>query len=207
MFDDKKILFIGPHIDDIEFGCGGVISSISKKANIIYLTFSFSENSLLEGFKKEHIQKEMLDSCKFLGISNIINKNYKTRYFSESRQEILEDLNSIKNSLNPDIVFCPSSFDTHQDHSVIYNESFRCFKRTTIFGYEAPMNNRSFSPNFYKKLSKEDAQSKINAISFYESQLVKREGLLEFVRALSVVRGSQIGVGHAEAFEVIRMVL
>ena len=207
MFEGKKILFIGPHADDIEFGCGGIISSISKKASIIYLTFSFSENSLLKGFKKEHIEKEMLDSCRFLGISHVINKDYKTRYFSENRQEILEDLTSIKNSLNPDIVFCPSSFDTHQDHEVVYNESFRCFKRTTMFGYEAPNNNRSFSPSFYKKLSEKDTEAKISAINFYKSQLAKREGLLESVRALSIVRGSQVGVNYAEAFEVIRMVL
>jgi LmbE family N-acetylglucosaminyl deacetylase len=207
LFENKRILFIGPHVDDIEFGCGGTISKINNKSEIFYLSFSFAEKSLLSGYVKKDIEAEVRAACKVLNVENVISKNYETREFPKSRQEILEDLIEIKKQIKPDIVFIPSSFDTHQDHATVHNEGFRAFKDITIFGYEASLNNRVFSPQLYCKLSKNDMDAKISALSCYRSQIEKKPVLIGLTRSLSVVRGAQVGCAYAEAFEVIRLVV
>lgn len=206
-FKNKKILFVGPHVDDIEFGCGGIISRIKNKAEMFYLSFSFAEKSLLDGYTKKDVEKELKTSCQLLGIENVMSKNYETREFPRNRQEILEDLVRVRGQIKPDIVFIPSSFDTHQDHATVHNEGFRAFKDVTIFGFEASLNNRVFSPHLYIKLSKKNIDEKISAINCYRSQIEKRPELIDFIRSLSVVRGAQVGHSNAEAFEVIRLII
>ena len=206
-FKGKKILFIGPHVDDIEFGCGGIISKIKDISEIFYISFSFAEKSLLSGYRKKDVEEEMRQACKVFGVKNIINKDYEVREFPRNRQEILEDLIETRKSVDPDIVFIPSSFDTHQDHVTIHDEGFRAFKSKTIFGYEAPLNNRVFSPQFYCKLSESDLEAKISALNCYRSQIEKKPALIELTRSLSVVRGAQVGCTYAEAFETIRIVI
>ena len=206
MFKGRKILFVGPHVDDIEFGCGGIIGTAVGVGEVYFLTLSFSEKSLLKGFTRQDIEGEMLNSAKTLGVKNIANKEYPTRDFPAHRQAILEDLILAKKAICPDIIFAPSTFDTHQDHKVVHEECFRCFKDRTIFGYEAPFNNRSFTPHLYHKLDENSIQAKLSAISCYKSQLAKKEGIIDAVKALSILRGAQIGAKYAEAFEAIRII-
>ena len=209
LFENKRIVVLAPHVDDAEYGCGGTIHKIYKNSELFYIIFSFAEKSLSNGFTRKMLEAEMLEASKVLGVQseNIISKNYEVREFPRDRQKILEDLIKIKKDLNPDIVFMPSSFDTHQDHKVIHEEGFRAFKDTTIFGYESILNNRAFTPHFYSILNKRNVDKKISAIKCFKSQIVKRENSIDFINSLSKVRGAQVRAAYAEAFEVIRLIL
>lgn len=208
-FNNKKIIVLAPHIDDAEYGCGGTISKLCKNSDLFCITFSFAEKSLTGGFVKEDLKLEMFQASDVLGLKreNIINKDYEVREFPRDRQRILEDLINIRKDINPDIIFMPSTFDTHQDHKVICEEGFRAFKNMTIFGYESILNNREFKSDLYITLDKDDVDKKINAIKCYKSQIIKRKNATSFVESLAKTRGYQIGHDYAEAFEVIRLIL
>ena len=132
---------------------------------------------------------------------------YQVRTFPEHRQEILEDLIHFKQQIKPDLVLVPSSNDIHQDHSVVYWEALRAFKKeSSIWGYEHPWNNLTFSTDIFVKLAVEQVEKKISALRQYNSQCDKGYMDETNIRALICTRGSQLDIANAEAFEIVRLV-
>jgi LmbE family N-acetylglucosaminyl deacetylase len=206
----RKVLVLAPHTDDGEFGCGGSIARfIDEGKDVYYVAFSSAEDSVPETMEKDILRKEVRKATKALGIppSNLILFNYPVRMFPTHRQQILEDMVRLGNELNPDIVLLPSTNDTHQDHQTISQEGFRAFKRLSIIGYEMPYNNLNFSTNLFTVLKENHVIKKIEALKFYKSQSDRAYATEDFIRSLAKVRGTQIGVKYAEAFEVIRWVI
>jgi|2_EtaG_2_1085320.scaffolds.fasta_scaffold32884_2 LmbE family N-acetylglucosaminyl deacetylase len=160
--NNKTILILCPHADDETLGCGGLIHKLSTTNNITIICFSYCDS--------EQLKEEFTTAC------HTIDKNlsldildFKVRYFD--RQVILDKLIDIKNSLNPDIVMCPCSFDIHQDHIIIYNETLRAFKDRCILGYSLPWNivgKRDFRLTVH--LSEENIKAKNMAMDKYKTQ-------------------------------------
>jgi LmbE family N-acetylglucosaminyl deacetylase len=205
-----RVLVLAPHTDDGEFGCGGSISKwIDEKKDVYYIAFSSAEKSVPEGRPKDILKKEIREATKVLGMKkeNLILLNYPVREFPGYRQEILEDMIKLGEKLKPELVLLPSTQDTHQDHQTVSQEGFRAFKKISIIGYEMPYNNLNFSTNLFVTLEEEHIDRKIAALKCYKSQLNRIYANDDFVRGLARVRGTQIGVGYAEVFEVIRWVI
>lgn len=210
MIDKQKILVLAPHTDDGELGCGGTIAKfIEEGEEIYYAAFSICEQSVPNGFPKDILEKEVKEATKVLGIKkeNLFIKKYSVRLFPEYRQEILEDLVKLKFKINPDLVFMPSSFDVHQDHTVIHQEGIRAFKQSSILGYEFMWNNYSFNSTSFIILNDNQLNKKILALKQYESQKNKFYNTEDSLKGLALYRGLQIGAKYAESFEVIRWVM
>jgi len=207
MFD--RILVLAPHTDDGEMGCGGSMSKfVEEGKNVHYVAFSGAEESVPEGMPKGILRTEALRATKELGLcqDQVTIQRFRVRYFSDSRQEILDEMIVLKQEINPDLVFLPSSCDTHQDHIVVTQEGIRCFKQCTMLGYELPWNNLLFQTGCFIKLYKRHLEKKINGISCYHSQKDRSYFKRTFWESLARVRGIQIQESLAEAFEVIRWV-
>lgn len=206
----NNILVLAPHTDDGEFGCGATIAKyIEEGKEVFYVAFSTCEESVPEGFPKNILEIEVKKATKELGIKpeNLIIKNYPVRRFNEHRQDILEDLVALRKQINPDLVFTPSSFDIHQDHSVIFQEARRAFKNTSIFGYEFMWNNFSCNSTAFSVVKKEHIEKKIKSIEQYESQTKRFYAKEEMIKGAANYKGLQISEEYVEAFEVIRWIL
>jgi len=206
----NRILVIGAHTDDIEMMCGGTIAKfINSNSEIYYVTFSFADKSLPKGFPKGTTGSEVAAAISVLNIPllNLNLYNYEVRTLPEHRQEILEDLVKLRKEINPDLVITHNSNDTHQDHKTVSDETFRAFKQTaSIWGYESFKNNRIFHSDLYVKLNLNQIDIKIQAISKYESQIIKHDNR-DAVRGLAKFRGAQINHEYAECFEVMRIII
>lgn len=207
--EDNKILVLAPHTDDGELGMGGTISKlISNNNEIHYAAFSTADKSLPDEFPKDTLAVEVTNATKKLGIpkENLHVFPYEVRRFSYLRQEILDAIILLKKEINPDVVFCPTPKDLHQDHVVVANEAIRAFKKSNIFAYELPWNNLSFSTDMFFVLQEEHLMSKIKALGEYKSQASKKYMKESFIRSWANMRGVQIDVELAECFEVIRII-
>jgi len=205
----KKILVLAPHADDGELGCGGTISRfLEAKKKVFYVAFFSAEKSVPKGLSKDILKKEVKKATKILGLppKNLILLNYDAKEFPRYRQEILDELADLNNRIKPDLVLLPSSYDTHQDHQVVYQEGFRAFKKISILGYELPWNNLTFGNQAFIILKENHVSKKIKALGCYKSQLGKVYMSGDFIKSLAKTRGIQIGVQYAEAFEVIRLI-
>jgi LmbE family N-acetylglucosaminyl deacetylase len=210
MLSRKKILILSPHTDDGELGCGGTISKINNINDIYYVAFSSCQISIPENYSKDSLKKECKKATEILGIKpeNVIFFDYQVRSFPLHRQEILEDMIDLNKRIKPDLVLVPSSNDTHQDHQSIYAEALRAFKKTSsIWGYEHPWNNLTFTTDIFVKLTEKNIQIKIEALKQYHSQDSRPYFKKDYIRSLAYTRGTQIDCLYAETFECIRIMV
>lgn len=206
----ERVLVLAPHTDDGEFGCGGSVARlIEEKSEVFYVAFSAAEKSVPPDFPKDILKKEVKEATAKLGIKeqNLILFEYEVRNFPSFRQKILDDMIKLNNEIKPDVVFLPSTRDTHQDHKTITEEGFRTFKRITMLGYEVPWNNLTFDTNAFIFLEERHVEKKLDSLNCYISQLGRNYATAEFIRSLAITRGTQIGAKFAEVFEAIRWVL
>lgn len=204
----ENVLVLAPHTDDGELGAGGFINKLCESGkNVHYLAFSTAEESVPKGYPKDILIKELYIATKILGIprKNLIIKNYNVRKLNFHRQEILEDLIKIRNSMSFDLILIPSINDIHQDHMTIANEGIRAFKNTNILSYELIWNNLSFDCQCFIELSQKNLSKKIESLESYQSQGFRTYLNPEFIKSLAITRGVQCGYKYAEVFEIVRI--
>ena len=204
---NKRLLILAPHTDDGEFGCGGTIAKkIEEGWEAHYVAFSGCEESLPAGCPRDALVKELECATAKLGIprDRVSVLDFKVRRFPERRQDILEHMVRLKQTLQPELVLLPSAHDTHQDHQQVAQEGFRAFKMTCMLGYEMPWNNLEFRTTAFTVLEPRHVQKKIDAMACYKSQAHRPYANEEFIRSLARTRGSQLGVTYAETFELFR---
>ena len=205
----KTVLVLGPHPDDMEFGClGTVLKLLNKNVDVHLAVFSMCEKSIPEGFPPGTIRKELLEVAHELGLSSgkIHLFDYDVREFPKYRQEILEAMVALGKKVQPDLVFIPSSTDIHQDHQTIHEEGKRAFKYNMILGYEMPWNNFNFHADLFVKLDESEVAKKIELVNYYKSQEQRVYSSNDFLRSLMKIRGTQVKTEYAESFEVIRLI-
>jgi len=210
MKEINRILVLGPHTDDGEFGCGGSIARfVEEGKDVYYATFSCAEESVPPGLPKDILLKEVQAASKVMGIKeeNLLIYRYPVRKFAHYRQEILEDLVKLNRELQPDLVLMPSNYDLHQDHYTVALEGLRAFKFTSILGYEMPWNNITFTTSSFVILEKRHVEIKLASIKCYRSQTARRYANEEFIKGLAKTRGVQVGTEYAEAFDVKRWII
>jgi len=206
----KTALAIAPHRDDYELGAGGTIARLLEEGVAVHsIIFCLARIYPENEYPPENYALEALDAAKTLGldIGNIEIMDLPIHELPAHRQTILQRLVDIRNSLNPDLVICPSLNDWHQDHKTVAQEAIRAFKDRTILGWEEPWNNLQFSPQLVVALEDEHLITKINAITKYESQRGRAYCAHDFLVSWARFRGTQISVRYGESFEVVRWVI
>ena len=203
-FYGKKVCFIGAHPDDIEIGCGALISRIAGKTDIRCVTFSDNQkNPLLKNLVEEHYA-----SMQTLGVprERVDLLDFETRRFQEHRQEILETMISILRADDPDIVFVHTKSDVHQDHIVITQEALRAFRGRTVLGFDVIRSSYGFFPDFLVGVEEEDVQKKLDALACYKTYAEKYYFSPDITRATLIRNGAICERPYAEGFDILRIV-
>ena len=207
----EKVLFLSPHPDDAELGAGGTIARfIEEGREVYYIVFSICRASVPAGLPSDILKEENLRSCEALHVlpDRIIILDYEVRTFPTYRQQILDDMLKLKEKIKPDLVLVPSSSDVHQDHNTIYWESLRAFrKEASIWGYEHPWNNLTFTTDIFIRLKKGHVERKLEALRQYKSQSNRSYFEERYIRSALTCRGVPVGWPYAETFELIRLIL
>jgi len=198
------LLFIGCHPDDVEYGCGGLISKLKYKIPIYVLTLSKNQKNP----KNKNLVKENLESLQILGVKNkeIIFGDFITREFSYQRQEICDFLWDIKKKINPTCIFIPP-YDLHQDHQVGYDESLRVFRNKTIIAYDIPRSEKSPKPIIFVELTKKNLNDKLRALSKYKTYKNKNYFQKEIIVSECRTNGVKVELPLCEVFDPISIVI
>lgn len=203
-FFGKKVCFIGAHPDDIEIGCGALISHIVGQTEILCVTLSDNQkNPLLKNIVHEH-----QESMRVLGVpqDHVVVGQFETRRFPYSRQEILEYLIKLNREFQPDIVFVHSPCDLHQDHRAVTEEALRAFRGTTLLGFDVIRSSHGFFPHFLVEVDDKDVETKIKALSQYHTYDDKYYFDPDLTRATLVRNGALAERKYAEGFDILRII-
>jgi LmbE family N-acetylglucosaminyl deacetylase len=139
---------------------------------------------------------EKASSCK------VKIENFRDGYFPGEICQIKDYFESLKKTINPDLIFTHYRNDRHQDHRVISDLTWNTFRNHFILEYEIPKYDGDLgNPNFYVKLSNSVIQQKSEIImDCFPSQAGSHWFDPETFHALARLRGIEIAVRYAEAF-------
>lgn len=225
----KTLLVLAPHPDDEVLGCGGLIAKIKNLGGKVFvIMFAVGNVKQIGGESRTDTRiKEVEKVMEYMKVDGyeimIMDDDIHLKLDVMPRKDLIDIIESKSkyslNKINPDIIAVPSLACQNQDHEAVFNAAFTaCRPRVkeglnsapAVLIYEQVDNlwtSRSFKPNFYVDISKY-LDAKIHALSLYKSQMREEPNLrsMENVKRLAQLRGSEICVKAAEAFECCRFV-
>lgn len=200
-----NVLALSPHTDDAEIAAGGTLNRFVEEGHPVSLV-AFSTGNGKTGALKSEFDAAM----GALGIEHHGLFDFPTHHFPEHRQEILDRLGKLIESLGPRLLLIPCTADRHQDHGVITAEAIRAarYAPVSILGYATSCSHMlPVGLCCYVKLEQRHLDAKLSAIGAYQTQHGKPYTRGDYIRAMARVYGAPIGTKFAEAFEVIRWVI
>lgn len=206
-----KILAIGAHFDDVEIGCGGAMLKYRKKGHDTHLVVvTDSEYTNHDGRLVRSAPVALYEgtrSAKALGVQSFITMGHKSKEVVCNRM-LIESLNSIMDSIRPDIIFTHWHGDLHEDHYEIARASLVAARHyPTVLMYRSNWyhTNLDFSGRVHLDITSVIDQ-KSDLMRLHETEYARRgEAWVDFMRSRAREAGLRVGVPYAEEYEVFKL--
>jgi LmbE family N-acetylglucosaminyl deacetylase len=199
-----NILAIGPHPDDIEFGCGGTLIKYVQAGHQVFLLV-LTDGSF--GGDPEVRRGEQQEAAKYLGAKELFWCNYRDTELI-GNHELIVKIDDVIHKVKPDMVFLNFWADVHQDHRAAAQAAVSASRyiREVLF-YEVP-STQHFEPDIFVDI-KDVLDKKLQLLSIHASQVnrtkVENLSILESVQSCANFRGFQGRVKYAEGFKAVRL--
>lgn len=198
-----KILAIGAHPDDIEYGCGGSLIKFYQRGDKI-IQYLFTKGDL--GGDAEIRHKEQVQAAKKIN-AEVYFGGYEDSHVPTSR-EAIANLEKVINEIEPDLILVNWPEDTHQDHRAVAEVTISATRyiKNVIF-FEVPT-SKGFEPNVFVDIGSV-LREKIELLETHTSQVFNTRiaslSILESATSCANFRGFQGRVKYAEGFNALRL--
>ena len=201
-----NILAFGAHPDDIEYGCGGMLTKYAQRGHSVYM-FVASDGAL--GGDPAVRRREQEEAARILGVRKVFWGEYQDTEVPLTRETIVR-LESVISQVEPRMIFVNSPDDTHQDHRHLAQSAVSATRYIPNFlFYEVP-STVNFAPNCYTDIAAVLA-TKLAGLEAHRSQVTKTNiedlSILELAQSCANFRGIQARVKYAEGFQSVRLLL
>jgi LmbE family N-acetylglucosaminyl deacetylase len=197
-----RVLAIGAHPDDIEYGAGSTIARhVNAGHEVRFLIMTAGERGGASGTTRK---KEAKASAKVLGADRVSFAGFRDTLVEQGIKTIRKIERAIE--FAPDRVYIPFPRDLHQDHRNTAIASISATRMIPqVLAYESPLGVSSFLPTYYIPI-RDEIERKLKALSCFHSQEQKDYLKRSAIEGLAKFRGFQVRTKYAEAFEIIRFV-
>ena len=201
-----KILAIGAHPDDLEYGCGGTLCKMSKAGHEINLLVMTKGQM---GGNEKLREREQEKAAKILKAKLFWGNFIDTQVPLE--KNTINTIEVIIKKIKPDLIFALYNNDTHQDHRTVSQATITATRyiRNVLF-YEVP-STINFAPASVLVDIGPVLKQKMDLLKSHRSQVfctrVADLSILESVSATALFRGFQNRVKYAEGFVPLRLTL
>ena len=199
-----NILAIGPHPDDIEFGCGGSLLKYAQSGNNVYLMILTDGGY---GGAPEIRKREQEEAVKFIGAKGLFWGGYRDTELGCSR-ELINKIDNVIAEVKPEVVFLNFWADVHQDHRAGAQAAVSATRyiKEVLF-YEVP-STQHFEPDIFVDIQ-DVLDKKLQLLGLHSSQVnrtrIENLTIQESARSCANFRGFQGRVRYAEGFKSVRM--
>lgn len=228
----QRLLVIAPHADDEAYGCAGTIAKVKAEGGEVYvivgsvgdLQHYAAGQPVVAG---ETRASELDAAMKVLGVDGyeilFTDAHSHLRLDAVPRRDLIarleRDATYAIDKVRPTVLILPAP-SYNQDHEAIFKAGFAACRPhlrqdkpfinmvLTCDATQLGWSDGGFHPDFYVDIS-EYLTAKLDALACHESQLRQPPdpGSLKNVEHLARLRGADVAVDAAEAFECHRVVL
>jgi LmbE family N-acetylglucosaminyl deacetylase len=196
-----SVLCLGAHSDDLEIGIGGTILSLIASGVRLHVRWCVLSACDTRAAEAEASAARFLADTASVKIELC---RFRDGFFPYQGGEIKTWIETLKNRIEPDIVFTHRRDDAHQDHRELSRLTWNTFRDHTILEYEIPKWDGDLGqPNLYSALERSVLDRKIALLlAGFGTQRSKDWFNDEVFRSLARLRGMECRAadGYAEAF-------
>jgi LmbE family N-acetylglucosaminyl deacetylase len=194
-----KVLAIGAHPDDIEYGCAGTLIRYGQAGHQVFL-FVLTRGDA--GGDPDIRAEEQMASARIIGAEEVLWGGYQDTMIPLSRELIIR-LEEAINRVNPEIILVNHRYDTHQDHRTLSDATISATRNAkNVLFYEGPT-TYNFVANIFVDITAVLRQ-KLETLNAHDSQITKTNinsmSILELATSTANFRGIQSRVKYAEGF-------
>jgi LmbE family N-acetylglucosaminyl deacetylase len=223
--ENKRIMVIAAHPDDIDFGCSGAMALWSGKNIIRYVVCTSGEKGL-KNYKDRDVskdirEKEQMKAAEAAGVKDVLFMREKDGELINNldfRQKLVKIIRAYK----PDILFCPDPAMQKYDNFYLYHPDHRALAHAVFDSVYPAVGNHLFFPELLSEgctphqvgslyffatenpnimVDITDAiEIKIKALAVHESQILDANELGKFIKKMAAKAGKRKGMKYAEAF-------
>ncbi len=222
-----KILILAAHPDDEVLGCGGTLARHAREGHDVSVAILGEGVTSRFHRRKEAARDEvhaLHDTSQrvadFLGARELHAFGLPdNRFDTLPLLEVVKVVEGLLEQVEPEVVYTQHGGDLNVDHAVLYRATLTATRPQTgmpireVYAYEVPSSTEwafqkfepVFRPNTFVDIS-HTLDRKVAAMEMYESEArpFPHPRSPEALRATATRWGSVVGVGAAEAFELVR---
>jgi LmbE family N-acetylglucosaminyl deacetylase len=198
--EQKRVLAIGAHPDDVELACGGALARHVAEADLVKILI-LSRGSA--GGDVNVRLREAQHAADLLGVSLELGDLKDARVPEGGPTVSL--IERVVRELQPTHVYTHALEDTHQDHRAAHLATLVAARDVpNVYCYQAASTTVDFTPNYYIDISG-FLEPKLRAVGAY-SREGERDGRLhpDSIRATAAYWGRHAGHALAEPLRIIR---
>ena len=210
----ERIVIVSVHPDDETLGCGGTILkhlSHGDEVHCILVTKGNAEQGMIWTKVKEAYS-----------FTSVVELDFpELELMDISLNKLIPAFSKVINAICPQTLIIPNRSDVHSDHKAVFDAVATCTKSfrypfidkvlmmevVSETDFALPLQENIFIPNYFVDITNY-FQTKQDILNIYESELLPYPHTrnLSTMQALNRYRGSQIGVGYAEAFMNVKTI-
>jgi len=203
-----RILCLGAHADDIEIGAGGTILGLIAEGvelDVHWCVMSGTPERAAE------TRRSAAAFLKGAAGATVEVRDFEDSYFPSQSRDIKQFMLSLRERVEPDVIFTHSRFDAHQDHRELNKLTTNIFRDHLVLEYEIPKwDGDLMERNTYVPLLPGVIDRKIDLLMEHFATQRSKDWFHEDVfRGLARMRGMECRSPSlfAEAFTVRKMAL
>jgi LmbE family N-acetylglucosaminyl deacetylase len=196
----KRVLAIGAHPDDVEIGCGGALAKHHADYDVLHI-LTLSRGAAGGDVNVRTVEAQ--DAANLVG-AHLEMASLRDTGITDGAETISIIEASIR-ELHPTHVYTHSLEDTHQDHRAVHTASLVAARGVpNVYCYQTPSSTVDFKPHRFVDIT-HYIEQKIALIGAYKSQVDRMESIQPDV-TLSTARywGRFAGYVLAEPLRIVR---
>jgi LmbE family N-acetylglucosaminyl deacetylase len=196
----KRVLAIGAHPDDVEIGCGGALAKHHADYDVLHI-LTLSRGAA--GGDVNIRAVEAGDAAALVG-ARLEMANLRDTHITDGA-ETISIIEAAIRELHPTHVYTHSLEDTHQDHRAVHAASLVAARGVpNVYCYQTPSSTVEFKPHRFVDIT-HHIEQKIALIGAYKSQVDRMESIQPDV-IVSTARywGRFAGYVLAEPLRIVR---
>lgn len=217
MYRSRKVMAIGAHPDDIEFGCSGTLCNHIKNDDYVVMVVMTNTESV-DGVTGKVLRTRVENESEARNAAEVIG--CEIEFLSFKDLHVPFDFNSVSKleglikKHDIDTIYTHWAGDANQDHIATFKTTMAAARYVpNVFCYEQipipRVSENSINPTYYVDISK-TFEKKITASECHKSQINKYEShgfnVTDNLETIAKFRGIQANCKYAEAFQVIKMI-